>query len=328
MVGDIFSLDLKDRAILFELDSNARASFTAIGKKCRLSKQMVKFRFERLFKQGVIDSAHASWNITKLGFSQYNIYLRFHKINPKKERELLSFLKNHLHVNWLASSDGTFDLVCATHFRSVQAFYSFLQGVIFDFDEIIQRREIMVVSNLFKFRRFYLVNHKSDSGDFLTWLAPAPLQSISNTDQTILSALVENARIPATLLAKKTGLSPEAISQHIASLRKRGILEGTILKLNWAKMGFAYFKIIIFLKQLTEQKRLRLIEFAGQHPNVIYIIEGIGVGDIHFDLEIESRAALDAFLTELRSSFSDTVSDFEILSLTQEHKLCYLPVLD
>ena len=81
MAEKVVKLDLKDRKILFELDLNSRQPYAAIAKKVGLSKQVVKFRVERLVRKGVIKKFVTLWNISKLGYSQYNIYLRFKRIN-------------------------------------------------------------------------------------------------------------------------------------------------------------------------------------------------------------------------------------------------------
>ena len=50
----IVSLDIKDRKILAELDKNSRQSLKKIGKKVRLSPEVVFHRMKKLEKSGVI----------------------------------------------------------------------------------------------------------------------------------------------------------------------------------------------------------------------------------------------------------------------------------
>ena len=44
-------LDLKDKKILFELDFDARQSYSEIAKKVRLSKQVVEYRIKKSRKR-------------------------------------------------------------------------------------------------------------------------------------------------------------------------------------------------------------------------------------------------------------------------------------
>ena len=48
------NLDLKDRKILYELDSNSRQPLSQIAKKVGLSKEVVNYRIRRLEDQKII----------------------------------------------------------------------------------------------------------------------------------------------------------------------------------------------------------------------------------------------------------------------------------
>lgn len=315
--------DLKDRKILFELDQDARESFAAIGKKAGLSKQMVKFRIERLLRKGIIEGFHAMWSIALLGYSQHNIYFRFRKANPEMEEELVEKLRRSRHVNWLVKVQGKYDLIAATHFRSIQEFYAFLQGIIYEYGDIIQNRDIMSITNLYQFRRYYLLGKKPEKVELAHWVSPLERIKPDDVEKSILNVLVDNAREPATKIAKKAGITPEAVNNRIKVMLKKGLIQSFFLKLNHAALGLEYCKIIIFFKQLTEKRKREFVEFCAVHPNVVYVIEGIGIGDIHADLEIESRESLERFLLDLRKNFSDIVADYEILNISKELKLRY-----
>jgi len=47
-------IDLKDRKILYHLDLNCRQSNAQIGKKVRLSKEVVNYRIKRMEEEGII----------------------------------------------------------------------------------------------------------------------------------------------------------------------------------------------------------------------------------------------------------------------------------
>ena len=48
------NLDLKDRKILYHLDINSRQSFSQLGKKVGLHKDVVAYRVKKLQEKGVI----------------------------------------------------------------------------------------------------------------------------------------------------------------------------------------------------------------------------------------------------------------------------------
>ena len=53
-MNEKYSLDVKDKKILAELDTNARQSNSQIGKKVKLSKEVIKYRIDKMIEAGII----------------------------------------------------------------------------------------------------------------------------------------------------------------------------------------------------------------------------------------------------------------------------------
>lgn len=319
----VLKLDLKDRKILFELDRNSRASYAEIGKAVGLSKQVVKFRVERMINTGIIENFHAMWNISMLGYQQYNIYLRFKRISPEREKELIEALKKNKHTNWIVSVDGKWDLICATHFKTIQQFYEFMQGLVYKYGEIIKSRDIMCITYLFHFRRYYLINKRAEAVELSYLVEPREAVTLDKLDRGILKELIENARSPATEIATKVRASPEVVNKRIKRMVKNSLIQSFCMKMNFLKVGYHYYKIIVTLKNLAERRKKELVEFCAVHPNVTYVIEGIGIRDIHIDTEMESMEKMHEFILNLREKFPDILEDFEVLAISREHKMKY-----
>ena len=73
------TLDVKDQKIILELDKNSRQSNSQIGKKVRLSKEVIKYHIDSLIEKGVILRFHTVTNYFKLGISKFKLYLRLKK---------------------------------------------------------------------------------------------------------------------------------------------------------------------------------------------------------------------------------------------------------
>ena len=324
MAEKTLKLDLKDRKILFELDLNSRQSYAAIAKKVGLSKQVVKFRVERLRERGVIKKFITLWNISKLGYSQYNIYLRFKRISPEKEEALIAFCIKSPRVNWLVSTSGRWDLVIATHFKTIEEFYTFLQQeIIFKYADIIHGRGIMVMSNLYHFRRHHLVEKKREKIELAYAVKPAELSPLDKVDRGIIQRLAFNSRASLVALAKELGVSSELVKIRIKKLVENKLIQSFWLTLDYQKIGLEMYKNIVSFRHLTAKRKKDLIGFCALKPNVIYAIEGIGIGDFHIDIEVKSPEERDRFLSELRKNFSDLLEDYETLTIVKEHKLGY-----
>ena len=67
-------IDMKDRKILYQLDINARQSISEIAKKVRLNKNTVKYRIERLEREGLILNYYTIIDNSRLGYFSFRVY--------------------------------------------------------------------------------------------------------------------------------------------------------------------------------------------------------------------------------------------------------------
>ena len=61
---------------------------------------------------------------------------------------------------------------------------------------------------------------------------------IDNLDQAILTALMDNARLPYAELAKQLAVSPGTIHVRVEKMKQAGIIEGTRVQVNPKKLGY------------------------------------------------------------------------------------------
>src|SRR3989344_4054917 len=106
-------LDLKDKKILFHLDKNARASLSEIGRKVRLSQEVVFHRVNKLQERGIIRRFQTIVAISKIGYIAPKVYLQLQDITKDKSQELYDYLLNHKGVFWFGISQGRWDLIIA-----------------------------------------------------------------------------------------------------------------------------------------------------------------------------------------------------------------------
>jgi len=85
------NIDLKDRKILYQLDVDSRQSFSEIGKKVRLPKNVVSYRINRMIKAGIIKNFYSVIDASKLGYISFRFYLVFQYTNPDIEKEIINY---------------------------------------------------------------------------------------------------------------------------------------------------------------------------------------------------------------------------------------------
>ena len=102
-------LDLKDRKILSELDMNARITHSILAKKLGLSKQVVKYRIEKLEKDNVIQGYNALVDLNKLNFTIYLIYLKIIKLSSDKEKNWMEEISKNESVVAVGKNAGKWE---------------------------------------------------------------------------------------------------------------------------------------------------------------------------------------------------------------------------
>ena len=64
---NMVKIDAIDKKILFELDTNARMSYSDLGKKLRIGKNNVQYRVNKLSEAGVIKKFVVQPSLAKIG---------------------------------------------------------------------------------------------------------------------------------------------------------------------------------------------------------------------------------------------------------------------
>ncbi|PIY59957.1 hypothetical protein COY95_04315, partial [Candidatus Woesearchaeota archaeon CG_4_10_14_0_8_um_filter_47_5] len=115
-------LDAKDLQIMRELDYDSRMPLTVLGRRVRLSKEVVHYRVRKLAERGFIKKFYAILDTAKLGYYSFKVYFQFQNTTPAQERSLLSYLQKQPNVFWIATSSGKFDLLIGVWARDVVEF--------------------------------------------------------------------------------------------------------------------------------------------------------------------------------------------------------------
>lgn len=323
MVG---KLDVKDRKILYALDSNARQSNAEIAKQVGLSKQVVGFRIKRLIKEKLISSFHSVIDISKLGFTVHKNFLRLQNLNSEKEKELIAFLVHHPHVVWVASCDGKFDLAFGTWAKDMAFLDKTITELNKKFGEYIAERQIATIIKGEYFIRDYLIRKEKPSAHRESFFGAVPAASkMDKTDGEILFLLAENARTTAVEIAKDVALSADAVAERIKKLERSGVIRHYNIVPNESKYPYLHYKVLIGFKNISEQRARSLQEYCRTNPNIVYIVKSLGPWDFEIDLEVESAEQLRSIMMVIKTKFSDILKDYSVLHVYQVHKYNFCP---
>jgi Lrp/AsnC family leucine-responsive transcriptional regulator len=133
------------------------------------------------------------------------------------------------------------------------------------------------------------------------------LQSeIDELDNAILAALDLNCRISSVELAQNLNRSRQTIDYRIERLLSRGIIENFHTTVNYSRMGFRKFKILLRLRNLSDRK-LEFREFILSLGNVYWIGECSGAWDLLLGLFYKDEIELASITNKFVSKFDDLI---------------------
>ena len=77
---NIPSLDIKDKKILYQLESNSRQPLSSLAKKVGLSREVVAYRIKQLEQKGIIHHYVTVIDFVRLGYMFLRIFFRYNNI--------------------------------------------------------------------------------------------------------------------------------------------------------------------------------------------------------------------------------------------------------
>ena len=316
-------IDERDRKILKELEEDARQTDSAIAKKIHLSKQVTNYRIQKMIESGVISNFYTVVNVGNLGLSTYYVFLQLEKINKEEEKRLLEKIYSLDSIGWLVSCIGKWDIILNINEDCILNFEKTLNQIIKICGEYLYEYKFTMLSEAEHLGYKLLVRKQ-----YLKPLYQGEREKIFKldiTDEKILRALSQNARIDLVSLSKKIRIAVHILNYRLKKLMKNGIIEGFKPKLNINKLGYQWHLLLIKLSIVNEERKKDLMNFCRYYKDIYYMTSTIGDYNLMLDVHIKSADELKGILTEIRDKFQDIIKTYESVMITEEFKIDYIP---
>jgi len=148
-------LDLKDIKILYELGLDGRQSISRLAKKVQLSKQGVKYKIEKLIKEGIIEGYLAVIDLYCLGYILHRVFFRFQHVSADKIKEVVDFAKSHPNISSIQTFFGSWDMALIISAKNVFEFNSVLLQFYEKFEHMLKGEMISILTDIYQFRHNY-----------------------------------------------------------------------------------------------------------------------------------------------------------------------------
>ena len=324
--NEMVKIDIKDRKILYHLYENSRQSLNNIGKKVGLSKELVRYRINRLQNEGVIQQYTTRINTAALGYGAIRFYYSLQFATPEIKKEIIDFFVQNKHTVGIFEFEGKYDLQVGIFSKfpdfsgEINSFYDEIQKKYRDYlDEQIGTALIYIEM----FDCSFLLEEKDRKPRSFMGIAK-PLIKVDDFDIKILRILNSDARTPTVDIAKKLNSTVTTIKTRMDKLMKGNIIRKFSIIIDWDKIGYRSYIVEINLKNYN--KKYEIMNYVRQNPNLWFIMGSIGHNiDLEFEFVLESVTRLHEIIKDLSTTFPESIKNFQYFTLKKIHKYGAIP---
>lgn len=314
-------LNKRDVDLLYLLDINGRMPYSQLAKKTRMSKQLVKYRINRLEKEGFIKGYYAMIDASKLGYTIFRLYLKFRNVIPNKKNDIIKYLKKQKNVWAVVKLAGNWDLALGIAVKDIYEYYNLWENIMKLYLPDISDYKVAIYSPIYHYAKAYLIQKEDESK--IRVLGGAEKSSYDEIDFKILLELSKNARISLVNLSQKFKMKAETISHRIKQLQKKGIIQGYRAMIDVGKLGYHYYKAEIRLSSYDLIRRI--LFFCHKHPNIYQVNKTIGGETLEIEFHVKSLQQMLSIMETLSQQFPNTIEKFNYITVLSEEKTTYMP---
>lgn len=302
-------LDLKDRKIITELDSNCRIPFVQLGKKVGLSSASVEKRVRALVKNGIILKFNTLIDYGLLGYTTCLAIITLRNMPADKKLEFAKWLDSEPLPCLVNEIAGRYDFLIATSVMNLHEFCGFADKLRSIWGDHIKAMKTCVITE----SEYYPIKSLVERTHFARHFIRDTEKRIrlDETDMKILKIIMNAARTPLMKIAEEVGESPKVVAYRIKRLEKEGLILRYKIFLNLHALGLTEYYLHIKLEKPTREIRTRIKENLCRNSFAIRVHEGIEMeGDISIHLATISTNDIIDLIDELKQKFPSFIGEY------------------
>lgn len=138
-------------------------------------------------------------------------------------------------------------------------------------------------------------------------------------DRKILYELSRDSRLSAPQIAKRVGLSKDAVIYRIKNLEKCGIIQRFITVVNLKKLNYRTHIVFLEFKKFDINTEKSLVSWLVDFPYTIWVASSSGRWDLIVDIISRDADQFDRNLTEILNKLGDNLKSYEVLETIKEY---------
>jgi Lrp/AsnC family transcriptional regulator for asnA, asnC and gidA len=319
-------IDLKDRKILYHLDLNSRQSFSQIGKKVGLHKDVVAYRVKNLQERGIIKGFYTETDDYLLGYIRYRFYFTYQYASPETRDEIIDYFIKSKYTRIIHSTEGHYDLVIISDVKGITKCYSVWKTIVGKYRDYFSNQIFSVIFYANIYRYSFLLDEKDTERSIRVkseMYGSDKKVDFDKLDYQILKLLSQNARIPTIEIAEKLKTTTITINNRIKNLKKSGVIKGFRVNISLPKLGYKRYKADIILKDY--KKLNQIIKYIERNPNLDEIIQSVGYADLELVFILNNANQLHEIIKDISTKFPNTIKNYIYFSAQKTYKWSWMP---
>jgi DNA-binding Lrp family transcriptional regulator len=318
-------IDVKDKKILYYLSLDSRQSFTKLGRKVGLSRELVQYRIKRLHEIGIIKNFISIIDTAPFGTIFVRFYYNFQNTTPDIKKKIINYLINHKKTAIIKLIEARYDLEVQYYFSSIPEFRFYIREFKIKFGEFISNEffSTQLDAILFDFR-FLLCKKKIQKRNSIDFEGNLGIDKPNEIEIKLLKTINRDARIPTTEIAEKLNSTPFIITNLIKKLKKKRIIKGYGLDIDFTKLGYDFFHVDIDFKRYKEI--YKLIEYVKRNPFLFCIENNIGISDISLQFYLKDSNQLHEILEDISIKIPDSIKSIKYHRVIKEYPRKFIAI--
>jgi DNA-binding Lrp family transcriptional regulator len=221
----------------------------------------------------------------------------------------------------VVSAEGSYDLVVVMLVKQINDMYGFWKDTLMRFGDFFVERvfSVYVEDNIYPFS--FLLDIDEDRVKRVH-LSRGERKECDEVDFGILKMLAFDPRVSSVDIAEGLGISTSVVGYRIKKLVESGIINFFSLLIDFSKIGYAGFKVDIFLKEFSRYNEI--VKFVEKNPSLMAINCSLGYVDLELELILRDLKELHEFLEEITQRFPDVIRSYSYFRAIESHKFLLL----
>jgi len=135
------------------------------------------------------------------------------------------------------------------------------------------------------------------------------MAKLDKKDQKILYLLDLDASQSSSKIAKRVGLSKDAVNYRINKLKEEGIIKHYYLVLNTPQLGYMHFNTLFRFNSLNKKIKEEFIKYCTKHKKVIWLVSCHGNWDFGVSILAKDLEEYNIFIQEILNKFGTNIHE-------------------